>query len=74
MITSADLPFEDYAPAIIAMDNTVYFLATNWSKNNKSLYKTTDPSAGRWQVAKDTFPKIMSDPALFLDDEERLYS
>ena len=73
MITSPDLPFEDYAPTVVTIKDTLYFLATNWGKNNKSLYKTTDPSAGRWQVAVDTFSKIMSDPALFLDDDGRLY-
>ena len=73
MITSPDLPFEDYAPTVVAIKNTLYFLATNWGKNSKSLYKTSDPSTGRWQVAIDTFPKIMSDPDLFLDDDGRLY-
>ena len=73
MITSQNLPFEDYAPTVVAIGDTLFFLATNWGKNSKSLYKTNDPSSGRWQVAVDTFPKIMSDPALFLDDDGRLY-
>ncbi len=73
MITSPDLPFEDYAPTVVAIDNTVYFLATNWGRNSKKLYKTSEPSSGRWQVAIDSFSKIMSDPDLFLDDDGRLY-
>lgn len=73
LITSQDLPFEDYAPAVVAIKDTLYFMATNWSKNSKSVFKTADPSTGRWQVAVDTFGKIMSDPDLFLDDDSRLY-
>jgi xylan 1,4-beta-xylosidase len=73
MITSPDLPFEDYAPTVVNIKDTLYFLATNWMNNSKSLYKTADPSSGRWQVAVETFSKIMSDPALFLDDDGRLY-
>lgn len=73
MITSPDLPFEDYAPTVVNIKDTLYFLATNWGKNNKSIYKTADPSTGRWQIAVDSFTKQMSDPALFLDDDGRLY-
>ncbi len=73
MITSPDLPFEDYAPTVVNIKDTLYFLATNWMNNSKSLYKTANPSSGRWQVAVETFSKIMSDPALFLDDDGRLY-
>jgi xylan 1,4-beta-xylosidase len=72
-ITSKDLPWEDYAPAIVAIKDTIYFLATNWGNNSKSLYKSGDPLSGRWQVAVKTFGKIMSDPDLFLDDDGRLY-
>lgn len=72
-ITSSDLPWEDYAPAIVAINDTLYFLATNWGNNSKSLYKSGDPLSGRWQVAVKTFGKIMSDPDLFLDDDGRLY-
>lgn len=73
MITSPDLPFEDYAPTVVNIKDTLYFLATNWMNNSKSLFKTADPSSGRWQVAVETFSKIMSDPALFLDDDGRLF-
>jgi xylan 1,4-beta-xylosidase len=72
-ITSNDLPWEDYAPAIVAIKDTLYFLATNWGNNSKSLYKSGDPLSGRWQVAVKTFGKTMSDPDLFLDNDGRLY-
>jgi len=71
-ITSSDLPWEDYAPTVVNIKDTLYFLATNFGKN-KSIFKTADPATGRWQVAVNSFGKIMSDPDLFLDDDGRLY-
>ena len=73
MINSPDLPFEDYAPTVVSIRDTLFFMATNWGKNSRSIFKTADPSSGRWQVAVDTFSKVMSDPDLFLDDDGRLY-
>jgi xylan 1,4-beta-xylosidase len=73
MITSQNLPWEDYAPTVVNIKDTLYFLATNYGKNSKSIFKSGNPSSGQWQVAVDTFGKIMSDPDLFLDDDGRLY-
>jgi hypothetical protein len=73
MITSNDLPWEDYAPTVVVIKDTLYFMATNWGTNSKSIYKTADPLTGKWQVKVETFGKIMSDPALFLDNDGRLY-
>lgn len=67
-ITSADLPWEDYAPAVVAMDDALYFMALD-----RKIYKSTDPSSGCWQVVKDNFPFYAGDPCLFLDDDGRLY-
>ncbi len=71
-ITSTDLPWEDYAPTVVNIKDTLYFLATNFGKN-KSIFKTPNPETGKWQVAVKTFGKLMSDPDLFLDDDGRLY-
>src|SRR5580698_10603993 len=43
MITSQDLPFEDYAPAVVAIKDTIYFMATNFGRM-KSIFKTGDPA------------------------------
>ena len=72
LITSTDLPLEDYAPAAVVMRDTLYFMA---SGNNPPLviYKTADPKSGRWQIANPSFPIGMTDPDLFVDDNGRLY-
>ncbi len=72
LITTADLPMEDYAPAAVVMNDTLYFMA---SKNDPPLtvYKTADPQSGKWQVANTAFPIGMTDPDLFVDDDGRLY-
>jgi xylan 1,4-beta-xylosidase len=68
LITSNDLPWEDYAPTAVVMGDTVYFMALD-----RRIYKSGDPLSGRWQIAKDSFPVYTGDPALFQDDDGRLY-
>lgn len=65
-ITSKELPFEDYAPTAVVIKNTIYFMASN---NNApiTIYKTTNPKSGKWEVANANFPIAMTDPDLFLD-------
>jgi xylan 1,4-beta-xylosidase len=72
LITSKDLPLEDYAPAAVVMNDTLYFMA---SKNSPPLtiFKTGDPKSGKWMVANPAFPIGMTDPDLFVDDDGRLY-
>lgn len=72
LITTQNLPLEDYAPAAVVMNDTLYFMA---SKNSPPLtiYKTDDPKSGKWQIANSSFPIGMTDPDLFVDDDGRLY-
>lgn len=67
-ITSNDLPWEDYAPTAVVIKDTVYFMALD-----KRIYKSADPSTGRWQVAKEGFSLKAEDPDLFFDDNGKLY-
>lgn len=71
LITTKDLPLEDYAPAAVVMNDTVYFMAS--ANAPLKIYKTGDPKSGRWQVANPAFPIGMIDPDLFVDDDGRLY-
>jgi hypothetical protein len=60
------LPLEIYAPAVVDMNNKLYYLAGN------GVFATDDPERGKWsQVA--TLNNWVNDPALFLDDDGRLY-
>jgi xylan 1,4-beta-xylosidase len=71
LILTDAIPSEDYAPAAFAMGDTIYFMASNGKKSN--VYKSTDPKSGKWEVACDSFPFAVVDPAFFLDDNQRLY-
>lgn len=70
-ITSKELPFEDYAPTAVVIEDTLYFVASN-NQAPITIYKTTDPKSGQWQIASPNFPFAMTDPDLFYDDG-RLY-
>jgi hypothetical protein len=65
------LPLEDYAPTVVVIDDVFYFLA---SSNEKStVFKSTDPVKGKWEVAVEALERPVWDPALFLDKDKRLY-
>ena len=71
LITTKDLPLEDYAPTAVVMNDTLYFMASG--NNPVTIYKTADPKSGKWNVANAAFPIGMIDPDLFVDDDGRLY-
>lgn len=71
LITTNDLPIEDYAPAVVVMNDTLYFMASHEAPVR--IYKTADPKSGKWQVANASFPIGMIDPDLFVDDDGRLF-
>jgi len=70
-IKSDDLPLEDYAPTAAAIGDTLFFLASSQELN--TLFKSSDPSTGKWSVAREKIDMPVWDPALFLDDDNRLY-
>jgi len=70
LITTSDLPLEDYAPTAVVMNDMIYFMA---SANAPKIFKTADPKSGKWQVANASFPIGMIDPDLFVDDDGRLF-
>ena len=69
LITSNDLPVENYAPSAVVADSCIFFITSGDSR----IFKTTDPKSGKWQVAKADFQLTETDPMLFLDDDGRLY-
>src|SRR6478609_9059766 len=46
LITTKDLPLEDYAPTAVVMNDTIYFMASHSAP--LTIYKTNDPKSGRW--------------------------
>lgn len=71
LITTDDLPLEEYAPAAVVIQDTVFFMASGGAP--LKIFKTSDPKSGNWQVANNAFPIGMVDPDLFLDDDGRLF-
>lgn len=71
LITTKDLPLEDYAPTAVVMNDTLYFMASRGAP--LTIYKTADPKSGKWMVANPAFPIGMIDPDLFVDDDGRLF-
>jgi len=71
LITSTDLPFEEYAPAAVVIKDEIYFIASGNAP--RTIYKTADPKSGKWEVANAAFPIGMTDPDLFYDEDGRLY-
>ncbi|HBO74507.1 MAG TPA: carbohydrate-binding protein [Marinilabiliales bacterium] len=70
-VETYEIPTEEYAPTAIAINDTLYFLAS--SNEQSTLYYSTDPLSGKWNVAKEKLEVPVWDPALFLDDDQRLY-
>jgi hypothetical protein len=72
LITTDDLPLEDYAPTAVVMNDTLYFMASKTTPP-LTIFKTANPKTGKWQVANPAFPILMIDPDLFVDDDGRLF-
>jgi len=66
-VQSKGLPAADGAPALAVLDGRLHLLANG----ARGLYATDDPGRGEWTVVADT--AAYADPALFLDDDGRLY-
>jgi len=66
-IKPVGLPLEDYAPAVIEIKNKLYFTAFNTG----AVFTSDNPAEGSWYKAAE-IPQY-PDPALFLDDDGRLY-
>jgi len=78
LIEPSGLPLENYAPAVIAINDTVYFMANSYrlqdgTYSSQAIFRTTDPDAGKWEIANPLFPFSASDPAFFLDDDSTLF-
>jgi xylan 1,4-beta-xylosidase len=71
LITTKDLPLEDYAPTAVVMKDTLYFMASRGAP--LTIFKTADPKSGNWQIANPAFPIGMIDPDLYVDDDGRLF-
>jgi xylan 1,4-beta-xylosidase len=67
LIQPTGFPLEDYAPTVLVVGGK-WLLTTS---NGGALYASDDPAGGKWAKLRD-LPSY-SDPALFLDDDGRVY-
>ena len=70
-VETDEIPTEEYAPTVIAIRDTLFFLASSAKKS--TIYKSVDPLSGKWSVAKEQLEMAVWDPALFMDEDNRLY-
>jgi xylan 1,4-beta-xylosidase len=70
-VETNQIPTEEYAPTAIAIGDTLFFLAS--SNELSTIYKSTNPTTGQWQVAVPKLDMPVWDPAFFMDDDNRLY-
>jgi len=68
LIIPTGLNIANYAPAVVVLRDSLFFIT---SEGVQKVYKTGDPKSGNWLVMP--MAKGYQDPALFLDDDGRLY-
>ena len=70
-ISIKTLPIEDYAPDVITINDTTYYIASASVK--KPVYYTTDPLSDNWKPMDKTLPYPVWDPHFFRDDDGKTY-
>jgi len=65
------LPIEDYAPDVITIGDTTYFIAS--ASVVKPVYYTTDPFRDEWKQLGKPLPYPVWDPHFFRDDDGKLF-
>lgn len=70
-VETTEIPTEEYAPTVVAIGDTLYFLASSAEQSN--IYKSVDPLGGKWSLARENLEVAVWDPAFLLDDDGRLY-
>lgn len=65
------LPIEDYAPDVITINDTTYYIASAGEK--KPIYYTTDPFQDNWSPMEKTLPFAVWDPNFFQDEDGKIY-
>lgn len=70
-ISTDQIPVEEYAPTVVELEDTMYFLAS--SNDVSTVYKSHDPLSGHWEIAVQALEMPVWDPAFFLDDDGKLY-
>ena len=65
------LPVEDYAPDVITINDTTYYIAS--AAVRKPIYFTTNPFEDNWKPMERTLPFPVWDPHFFRDEDGKVY-
>ncbi|MCX6302870.1 MAG: family 43 glycosylhydrolase [Bacteroidia bacterium] len=65
------LPIEDYAPDVITINDTTYYMGSSMAKKN--IYWTANPFEDNWEPKEKTLPFAVWDPHFFQDNNGRVY-
>jgi xylan 1,4-beta-xylosidase len=65
------LPIEDYAPDVITINDTTYYMGSAMVKKN--IYFTTNPFDDNWKPMEKTLPFPVWDPHFFRDDDGKIF-
>ena len=65
------LPIEDYAPDVITINDTTYYMGSSMVKKN--IYYTTNPFEDNWKPMEKTLPFPVRDLHFFKDDDGKEY-
>ncbi|MBC7401449.1 MAG: family 43 glycosylhydrolase [Mucilaginibacter sp.] len=68
-VTTKDLPFEKDAPAAAVINGSLYYMPIN----SHIIYKSDDPTSGKWEEYTKTFPLSIGDPDFFQDTDGKVY-
>ncbi len=70
-VRNTTLPIEDYAPDVITIGDTTWFIAS--ASVPKPIYYTTNPYEDNWKPLGEPLPFAVWDPHFFRDDDGRTY-
>ena len=65
------LPIEDYAPDVITINDTTYYMASSMVKKN--IFYSINPFEDNWKPMEKTLPFPVWDPHFFQDDNGKVY-
>ncbi|MFI3277885.1 MAG: family 43 glycosylhydrolase [Rikenellaceae bacterium] len=72
-VESYEIPTEDYAPTAISMRDTMFFMASSPKTKGNRVFKSADPKSGKWELTCEGINLGVTDPALYQDDDGKLY-
>lgn len=69
-VTTETIPLKDNTPTAVVIGDWLYF----FSSLSNTIYRSNDPSNGKWEVYNNSFAlSMIVDPVLFADTDGRVY-